>query len=159
MAAGILWAPVIGQADTLWKYLQVVSAYMGLPMAAALLTGILWRRATNAGALAAMGFGVVLGGIMLLDSMMAPQGGFIPFLQNPVMTSFMHRSFLAFLVSISVMGLVSFYTRPPRREQVDGVCFEWSTNRSVDNTTLLGSSRFWGALLAVTALTCWIVFR
>src|SRR5262245_62954959 len=45
MAAGILWAPVIGRADTLWKYLQVVSAYMGLPMAAALLMGILWKRA------------------------------------------------------------------------------------------------------------------
>ncbi|HEU0006355.1 MAG TPA: sodium transporter, partial [Terriglobia bacterium] len=90
MAAGILWAPVIGQADTLWKYLQVVSAYMGLPMAAALLTGILWKRATNAGALAAMGFGVVLGGVMLLDSVRAPQGGLIPFLQTPVMTSFLH---------------------------------------------------------------------
>ena len=107
MVAGILWAPVIGQADTLWKYLQVVSAYMGLPMAAALLTGILWKRATNAGALAAMGFGVALGGLMLLDSMMAPQGGLIPFLQTPIMASFMHRSFLAFLVSIAVMVLVS----------------------------------------------------
>jgi SSS family solute:Na+ symporter len=159
MAAGILWAPVIGQADTLWKYLQVVSAYMGLPMAAALLTGILWKRATNAGALAAMGFGVVLGGVMLLDSMRAAQGGLIPFLQTPVLTSFMHRSFLAFLVSISVMGLVSLYTKPPRREQVDGVCFEWATNQSAGSTPLVSSSRLWGALLAVTAITCWIVFR
>jgi solute:Na+ symporter, SSS family len=159
MAAGILWAPVIGQADTLWKYLQVVSAYMGLPMAAALLTGILWKRATNAGALAAMAFGVVLGGIMLLDSMMASRGGLIPFLQTPVMTSFMHRSFLAFLISIAVMLLVSLYTMPPRKEQVEGVCFEWRTPPSEAGTNLLGKSRFWGAMLAITALTCWIVFR
>jgi hypothetical protein len=96
---------------------------------------------------------------MLLDSMRAAQGGLIPFLQTPVMTSFMHRSFLAFLVSVAVMGLVSLYTKPPRREQVDGVCFEWATNQSGGGTPLLGSSRFWGALLAVTALTCWIVFQ
>jgi Na+/proline symporter len=128
-------------------------------MAAALLTGILWKRATNAGALAAMGFGVALGGLMLLDSIMAPQGGFIPFLQTPIMASFMHRSFLAFLVSIAVMVLVSINTRPPDRQQVEGVCFEWSEAREERSSTLLGDSRLWGVLLAATALTCGIVFR
>jgi SSS family solute:Na+ symporter len=159
MAAGILWAPVIGQADTLWKYLQVVSAYMGLPMAAALLTGILWKRATNAGALAAMGLGVLLGGVMLLDSMMAARGGLIPFLQTPIMTSFMHRSFLAFVISIAVMLLVSLCTKPPRMEQVEGVCFEWTGDQTPHSSAGFQDSRRWGALLAATALTCWIVFR
>jgi len=49
--AGILWAPVITKAETIWKYLQIVSAYMAVPIAAAVLTGILWRRGNNAGAL------------------------------------------------------------------------------------------------------------
>jgi solute:Na+ symporter, SSS family len=159
MAAGILWAPVIGQADTLWKYLQVVSAYMGLPMAAALLTGILWKRATNAGALTAMGFGVVLGGIMLLDSVKAPKGGLIPFLQTPIMASFMHRSFLAFVVSVVVMVLVSLNTRAPERHQVEGVCFDWTSEAPQGSTALLRDSRMWGGLLAATSLACWIIFR
>ena len=42
------------------------------------------------------------------------------------MASFMHRSFLAFLVSIAVMVLVSLNTRPPNKQQVEGVCFEWA---------------------------------
>jgi len=75
------------------------------------------------------------------------------------MTSFMHRSFLAFLASIVVMVFVSLYTKPPCRQQVEGVCFEWATAQTSPSATLLGDSRFWGALLAVTALTCWIVFR
>src|SRR4030095_7357798 len=147
------------KAETLWKYLQVVSAYMGLPMAAALLTGILWKRATNAGALAAMGFGVVLGGIMLLDSVMAPRGGLIPFLQTPVMASFMHRSFLAFVMSVSVMLLVSLNTKAPDKHQVEGVCFEWGISQASPGSTPLGDSRVWGTLLAATALACWILFR
>ncbi|MBM3802130.1 MAG: sodium/solute symporter [Acidimicrobiia bacterium] len=157
MAAGILWAPVIGQAETLWKYLQVVSAYMGLPMAAALLTGVLWKRATNAGALAAMSFGVLLGGLMLLDSIMASQGGLIPLLQTPIMASFMHRSFLAFLASIAVMVWVSLYTKPPRRDQVEGVCFAWASAQTASNS-VLGSSKLWGGALAATSLFCWVLF-
>ena len=106
-----------------------------------------------------MGFGVALGGLMLMDSIMAPQGGLIPFLQTPIMASFMHRSFLAFLVSIAVMVLVSLNTRAPDKQQVEGVCFEWADAQEAPSSALLGDSRLWGGLLAATALTCWIVFR
>ncbi|MEW5978370.1 MAG: sodium/solute symporter [Acidobacteriota bacterium] len=159
MLAGILWAPVIGQAETLWKYLQVVSAYMGLPMAAALLTGILWRRGTNAGALSAMGLGVVMGILMMVDSMMAGTGGFIPFLQVPLMTSFLHRSFLGFVLSVAVMIVVSLCTRPPSLQQVNGLCFDWDLRLSRQAGTWLGGPRAWAVALAITVTSCWVLFR
>ena len=109
--AGILWAPVIGKADTIWKYLQIVSAYMAVPIAAAVLTGVLWRRGNNAGALSAMVFGIALGILMMVDSLW--EGGLIPILQTPIMASFMHRSLVAFLLSVAVMVVVSLLTAVP----------------------------------------------
>ncbi len=159
MVAGILWAPVIGQADTLWKYLQVVSAYMGLPMAAALLTGILWRRATNAGALAAMGFGVLMGGVMLVDTFLADQGGLISILQTPIMTSFLHRSFLGFVLSVAVMLFVSLLTKGPSQEQVRGVCFDWTVSTPRSQNAMFSDSRVLGLGLGLIVLSCWIIFR
>jgi len=157
VVAGILWAPVITKAETLWKYLQIVSAYMGMPMAAAVLTGILWRRGNNAGALSAMVFGIALGIVMMIDSMW--EGGFIPFLQAPIMVSFMHRSLVAFLLSVAVMVVVSLLTAPPPKSRVEGVCFEWSGLAPVERVSLFHDYRLWTALLVVSVVSCWIIFR
>src|SRR5438132_10142622 len=81
------------------------------------------------------------------------------FLQTPIMTSFLHRSFLGFLLSVGVMVLVSLLTQPPPRECVEGVCFEWSGSVPGQCTTALHDYRTWGVILAITVITCWIVFR
>jgi SSS family solute:Na+ symporter len=155
--AGVLWAPVITKAETLWKYLQIVSAYMGMPMAAAVLTGILWRRGNNAGALSAMVFGIVLGLVMMVDSMW--KGGLIPILQTPIMASFMHRSLVAFLLSIAVMVIVSLLTAAPPKSRVEGVCFEWSSFAPVEKVAVFRDYRLWIVLLVISVVFCWIVFR
>ena len=155
--AGILWAPVIAKADTIWKYLQIVSAYMAVPIAAAVLTGILWRRGNNAGALSAMVFGMVLGIVMMVDSMW--KGGLIPILQTPIMASFMHRSLVAFLLSVAVMVVVSLLTAAPPKSRVEGVCFEWSGFAPIEKVALFRDYRLWIVLLVISVVSCWIVFR
>jgi len=155
--AGVLWAPIITKAETLWKYLQIVSAYMGMPMAAAVLTGILWRRGNNAGALSAMVFGIVLGIVMMVDSMW--KGGLIPILQTPIMASFMHRSLVAFLLSVVVMVVVSLLTAAPPKSRVEGVCFEWSGFVPIEKVAVFRDYRFWIVLLVISVLFCWIVFH
>jgi len=157
VVAGILWAPVIAKAETLWKYLQIVSAYMGMPMAAAVLTGILWRRGNNAGALSAMIFGIALGIVMMVDSMW--EGGLIPILQTPMMVSFMHRSLVAFLLSIAVMVVVSLLTAAPPKSRVEGVCFEWSGFAPIRKVSVFHDYRFWIVLLIISVVSCWIIFR
>ena len=100
-----------------------------------------------------------MGGVMMVDTMRASQGGLIPFLQTPVMSSFMHRSFLGFLVSVAVMIVVSLFSQKPSSRQIEGVCFEWSGLRPVQESRIFSDYRTWSILLAVTVLTCWIMFR
>ena len=157
VVAGILWAPVIGKADTIWKYLQIVSAYMAVPIAAAVLTGILWRRGNNAGAISAMVFGIVTGVVMMVDSMW--EGGLIPILQTPIMVSFMHRSLLTFLLSVAVMVVVSLLTAAPPKSRIEGVCFEWSGVARIEKVPVLRDHRLWIVLLVISVISCWILFR
>jgi SSS family solute:Na+ symporter len=157
LIAGVLWAPVITKADTLWKYLQIVSAYMAVPMSAAVLTGILWRRGNNTGALSAMVFGIAVGILMMVDSMW--KGGLIPILQTPIMASFLHRSLVAFLFSVAVMVVVSLLTAAPPKSRVEGVCFEWSGFAPVQKVAVFRDYRFWIVLLIISVISCWIVFR
>jgi SSS family solute:Na+ symporter len=154
---GILWAPVIGKADTIWKYLQIVSAYMAVPIAAAVLTGILWRRGNNAGAISAMVFGIAVGILMMADSM--KEGGLIPILQTPIMISFMHRSLVAFLLSVVVMVVVSLLTSAPPKSRIEGVCFEWSGFAPLEKMSLFRDYRLWVVLLVICVISCWIAFR
>jgi len=157
LVAGILWAPVITKVDTLWIYLQIVSAYMAVPMSAAVLTGILWRRGNNAGALSAMVFGIAVGILMMVDSMW--EGGLIPILQIPIMASFLHRSLVAFLLSVVVMVVVSLLTAAPPKSRIEGVCFEWSGFVPAEKVPVFREHRFWIVLLIISVISCWIVFR
>jgi SSS family solute:Na+ symporter len=157
IVAGILWVPVITKADTLWKYLQIVSAYMAVPMSAAVLTGILWRRGNNAGALSAMVLGIAVGVLMMVDSMW--EGGLIPILQTPIMVSFLHRSLVAFLLSVAVMVIVSLLTTAPPKSRVEGVCFEWSGFAPAVKVPVFRDYRLWIGLLIISVVSCWIIFR
>src|SRR5438034_6626077 len=45
---GVLAAPLVGLSVTIWYYLQDISAYLSVPMAAAIFLGFLWKRGTTA---------------------------------------------------------------------------------------------------------------
>jgi Na+/proline symporter len=126
-------------------------------MSAAVLTGILWRRGNNAGALSAMVFGIAVGILMMADSMW--EGGLIPILQTPVMASFMHRSLVAFLLSVVVMIVVSLLTAAPPNSRTEGVCFEWSGFAPIEKMPLIRDYRLWVVLLLICVISCWIAFR
>jgi SSS family solute:Na+ symporter len=160
VVAGVLWAPVISGFETLWKYLQMVSAYMGLPMAAAVLTGILWKRATNAGALTAMISGILMGLFMMWDTqrMEATGEGLLEILRHPYLASFLHRSLVAFIISVILMVVVSLMTPPPPRDRVEGVCFQWTGFAPRGETSLISDYRLWMTLLFVTVTCLWITF-
>lgn len=154
LALGILCTPLIEMQETLWLYLQQVSAYMGMPMAVAVFTGILWKRATNIAALSCMVTGALLGVFMMLDS----SYGWVAWLQQDVWKSFLHRSILVALASLAVMIGVSLLTAPPPRDRVDGVCFEWG-NQEASAGKGISDYRLWAGLLFVTVMTLWWVYR
>ena len=154
--AGILWAPAITKADTLSKYLQIVPTYMTVPRSATVLTGILWRRRNNAGALSAMVFGIAVGILMMIDSMC--KGGLISVLQILVMISFMYRSLIAFLLSVAVMVIPSLLTSTTPKDRIDGVCFEWSGFSPIEKVPVYRDYRLWIVLLIISVISCGIFF-
>ena len=44
---GVLAAPLVGLSVTIWHYLQMISAYMGVPLCAVIFLGLLWNAATR----------------------------------------------------------------------------------------------------------------
>jgi hypothetical protein len=104
-----------------------------------------------------MVFGIAIGIVMMADSMR--KGGLIPILQIPIMASFMHRSLVAFLLSVAVMVVVSLLTAPPPKSRVEGVCFEWSGFAPVEKVPVFRDHRLWIVLLVISVISCWILFR
>ena len=58
---GVLAAPLVGLSVTIWHYLQMISAYMGVPLGAVIFVGLLWKRGNTAGAIAGGAAGFALG--------------------------------------------------------------------------------------------------
>jgi uncharacterized sodium:solute symporter family permease YidK len=41
---GVLAAPLVGLSVTIWHYLQLISAYLSVPLSAVIFVGLLWKR-------------------------------------------------------------------------------------------------------------------
>ena len=64
---GVLAAPLVGLSVTIWHYLQMISAYMGVPLCAVIFLGLLWKRGNTAGAIAGGAAGFAFGMFLFLD--------------------------------------------------------------------------------------------
>ena len=49
---GVLAAPLVGLSVTIRNYLEMISAYLGVPLCAVIFAGLLWKRGNIAGAVA-----------------------------------------------------------------------------------------------------------
>jgi SSS family solute:Na+ symporter len=97
MLLAMAWAPQIAEFSSLFNYLQQVLAYAVSPVVAVLVTGMFWRRASAAGAFAALIAGF-LGGVLL-------------FVANVMLAltdiHFLYIAPLLFVLSIIVLIVVS----------------------------------------------------
>ena len=57
---GVLAAPPLGLSVTIWHYLQMISAYLWVPLGAVIFLGLLWKRGNTAGAIAGGAAGFAL---------------------------------------------------------------------------------------------------
>ena len=63
MVFSAIWAPVIGNFDGIFDYLQIVLSFIVPPIVTVFLLGVLWSRGTSEGAKAALIFGHLISGI------------------------------------------------------------------------------------------------
>jgi len=118
----IAWIPLIrGLNNEVYQYLQSVQAYVGAPITAVFLTGILWRGATATAAFTTLIVGGLLGagrfGLDILHNAMKIDLGS---LNSLVEFSFLNYSIIVFLLCILMMiGISKFSLPKPLSEIAD----------------------------------------
>ena len=146
----IMWIPMISRlSNQMYMYMQSVQAYIGAPVSAVFIMGILWRGATGAGAIATLAVGIGLGScrfimdILRNSSEMTPESFgplqvLIGYGENAFMASFLNFSVVVFVICVIVMFAVSFLTRSKvtASSQIENLTFSLSTMlKGVDRRT------------------------
>ncbi|MFN7934931.1 MAG: sodium/solute symporter [Bryobacteraceae bacterium] len=146
---GVMAAPLVGISVTIWHYLQLISAYLSVPMCAVIFLGLIWKRGNTPGAIAGGAAGFAFGGVLFLDQTL---GWALPGLRHPYLHSFLHRSILVWVFAALVMVAVSLATAPPPAERIQGNVFALGQGSA-------GGHRMWAALLFVCTIILWWMFR
>ena len=111
----IAWIPIIRYLnDEIYQYLQSVQSYIGAPITAVFLTGVLWKGANARAALTTLIFGGVVGALrFLLDILHTALGYDLGPLNAVVGFSFLNFSVIVFFVCVGLMiGLSKLGERP-----------------------------------------------
>ncbi|MBL8222526.1 MAG: hypothetical protein JNL62_25025 [Bryobacterales bacterium] len=149
-ALGVLAAPLVGLSVTIWHYLQMLSAYLGVPLGAVIFVGLLWKRGNTAGAISGGAAGFTLGVFLFLDQTLGWQ-----IVSHPYLTSFLHRSILVWCFAAMTMVAVSLTTAPPPEYKIEGNVFASAGELSIGGTAY----RLWAAVLFACTLVLWWSFR
>lgn len=125
---GLLWIPFMKYISSqLYIYLQSVQAYIAPPIAACFLLGLFISRLNGTGAIASLLIGFVLGALRLVLELVngpaksgLPDGTLWSWIAE---INFLHYAVLLFVVCTTVLVVVSFGTRPPAPEQIQGLTY------------------------------------
>jgi SSS family solute:Na+ symporter len=156
VAISILWIPFIRNLNNeVYQYLQSVQAYVGAPITATFLLGILWRGATSTAALTTLITGGIIGASrFLLDILHNALKMDLGPLNAVVEYSFLNFSVWVFLFCIALMFAVSKVTAPPDLSRVGNLTITWQTSKSRHRTEVIFT-----AVIAVCILSLWYHFR
>jgi solute:Na+ symporter, SSS family len=147
---GVLAAPLVGLSVTIWHYLQLISAYLGVPLCAVILVGLFWKRGNTTGAIAGGAAGFSFGMFLFLDQTLGWS-----LVSHPYLTSFLHRSILVWLFAAATMVVISLMTAPPPEYKVEGNVFASAGEQSLGGSDY----RVWAAVLFVCTIILWWTFR
>ena len=114
--------------DGLYKYLQTVSLYLELPVAPAIIFGILSKRVTTAGALASVLVGSLFCIVFVTDQLIGPEAGsrFFPLLHaSPLTLNYTYRGLWGSLAGVITLFAVSAFTKKTDPEKVDRLTINW----------------------------------
>ena len=158
---GALWAPVIGQFNSLWIYLQSVGAYLMMPFVGVFYLGVLWKRVTTQGVLAAVAAGFIVGPVLMYDG----RHPFLPWMQAPVMRPWLHGAIVEFVLCAVTLVAVSLMTSPQPAASLATTTIEWDRAKAAlePDSAVRGSGfadyRMWMALLITLTAGLWWLIR
>ncbi|MEM6723654.1 MAG: sodium transporter, partial [Bacteroidota bacterium] len=106
-----LWAPQIERFGSLFRYLQLVLAYICPPVVAVFILGLFWKRASGTGAFAALMSGFAIAIFLIISSAQE----LVPAVNE---IHFLHMAFFLFLICMTIHMVVSLMTPPAGEEQI-----------------------------------------
>jgi SSS family solute:Na+ symporter len=131
VALSIVWIPFIRYLNNeIYQYLQSVQAYVGAPITAVFLTGILWKGATARAAFTTLVFGGLVGAArFLLDILHNALKIDLGLLNTVVGFSFLNFSVLVFAICVLLMIGISKLDTMPDLAKIRGLTVAWDGSR------------------------------
>lgn len=129
---GILAAYAVYKTpDGLYKYLQTVSIYLVMPVAPAIVFGILSKRVTTAGALTSVLVGIVFCVVFVTDQLIGPQAGarLFPWLHTNLTLNYTYRGLWGTIACIVTMFAVSSFTKKTDPAKLVKLTVDWKGQR------------------------------
>jgi SSS family solute:Na+ symporter len=154
----ILWVPLIKyMSSQIYQYLQSVQAYIGAPITATFLVGVLWKRATGRAAFTTLVTGGLLGaGRFILDVMHDAFHVDLGFLNGLVAFSFLNYSVIVFLFCVLLMAVITL-TEPRRTAAAESsLTMQWGGGgkRVFDFADVA-----WTGMVGCFVVGLWVHFR
>jgi SSS family solute:Na+ symporter len=156
---GLLWIPFMKLISTqIYQYLQSVQAYVAPPITAVFVFGLLWRRASAAGAMAALvtGFGAGLARLVLELNAARLGPGLV---RDLVSMNFLHFAILLFALCAAVLVGVSLATKAPPEEQVRRLVFGGRSAGAGPRSPGFRLNAALSLLLLAAVAAVWLTFR
>jgi SSS family solute:Na+ symporter len=113
--------------DGLYKYLQTVSIYLIMPVASAIIFGIISKRVTAKGALASVAVGCLLATIFVTDQLIGVARGSVlfPWLHTKLTLNYTYRGLWGSLAGIATLFFVSSFTRKTDPAKLEQLTISW----------------------------------
>jgi SSS family solute:Na+ symporter len=154
----ILWVPLIKYlSNEIYQYLQSVQAYIGAPITAVFLVGVLWKRATARAAFTTLITGGLMGAIrFLMDVMHDAMKMDLGIWNNLVKFSFLNFSVCVFLFCVLLMVTMSLMEPQRSAAAEEQLTMQWGGHgkRVFDRIDVA-----WTGLVATFIAGLWVHFR
>ena len=158
----ILWIPMVGYlSGEVFQWMQSVQAYIGAPITATFLPGILWRGRTSRAAMTTLVVGGLAGGgRFALDILYEAHGMDLRPLTSLVQMPFLNFSVGGFFGCLGLFCVTGKLDEKPALPRVVQLTVDWSGRRKEQEEA--GDDKFLGGVSLLVGLAVpmlWIHFR
>ena len=145
--------------DGLYKYLQTVSIYLTMPVAPAIIFGILSKRVTAKGALASVIVGCMLAALFVTDQLLGAREGarLFPWLHTKLLLNYTYRGLWGTIACVVILFAVSSFTKKTDSQKLELLMVGWKGKR--ERYRGVFDWRFQLVVLSIiTVLLYWLVW-
>jgi solute:Na+ symporter, SSS family len=155
LGAAAAWV-VYKQPEGIYKYLQTISIYLVMPIAPAIIFGIMSKRVTFAGAATSVFVGLGLAAVFVTDALMPPEiaKNCFSWLHHPLTFNYTYRGLWGTLIIIAVMFAVSAFTMKTDPAKLEKTTVHWG-QRAEPFQGLTDWRLHWLILFIITAVAYW----